>query len=343
MRKLSDLVRSNIKELEPYSTARNEYKGDGKIFLDANENPFGTLNRYPDPMQKELKKEIQRVKDIDEAQIFIGNGSDEVIDLCFRVFCQPRVDKAVIFSPTYGMYDVAAAINDVELIKIPLNRSSQPDVKLLLPYADDETVKLLILCSPNNPTGNLLEGVEDILQLFEGIVLIDEAYIDFADADSFIRKLKSYPNLIVAQTLSKAYGLAAVRIGMAFASPDIINLFNKVKPPYNVSSVNQDVAIKILKEDSVIVEQRWLLVDERKRLAAALIAEDLVEWVYPSDANFLLVRVADANRLYDTLINEGIVCRNRHAVINNCIRITIGTPEENDKLLYVLKKIIMNQ
>lgn len=343
MRTLSDLVRPNIKALVPYSNARSEYKGEAKAFLDANENPFGKYNRYPDPLQKELKKEIQRLKAIDCSQIFIGNGSDEVIDLCFRIFCQPGTSKAVTFSPTYGMYDVAAAINDVELVKIPLDENFQPDTKTLSLCMDDSDVRLLILCSPNNPTGNLLSGIDDVLRTFDGIVLIDEAYVDFADAESYIRKLERYPNLIVAQTLSKAYGMAAARIGMAFASQEVINLFNNVKPPYNISAINQQAAIEVLRNSALIDEQTQILITERKRMAAIFEVEGLVEKVYPSDSNFLLVKVADANSLYASLIDEGIICRNRHTVIENCIRVTIGTPEENDMLLFVLRKQKMNR
>jgi histidinol-phosphate aminotransferase len=338
MRTLSDLIRPNIKNLVPYSSARSEYKGDGKVFLDANENPFGSYNRYPDPLQKELKKEIAAIKNIDATQIFLGNGSDEVIDLCFRIFCSPGVDKALTFSPTYGMYDVSAAINDVALIKILLDSNFQPDLSQLEPYKDDSHIKLLILCSPNNPTGNLLNGIDEIMQVFNGIVLIDEAYIDFADAESFSLQLQKYPKLIVAQTLSKAFGMAAARIGMAFASAEIINLFNSVKPPYNISSINQQAAIEVLKNYQLLVEQKELLITERKRIASVLINEQLVKKVYPSDANFLLVEVADANKLYTILVNDGIICRNRHSLINNCIRITIGTPEENEKLLSTLRK-----
>ena len=338
MRKVSDLVRPNIRALVPYSSARSEYKGEAKAFLDANENPFGKYNRYPDPLQKELKREIQQIKGIDDKQIFVGNGSDEVIDLCFRIFCEPGRSKAVTFSPTYGMYDVAAAINDVALVKSPLDANFQLDTQALALCLQDRDIRLLILCSPNNPTGNLLNGIEEVLRMFDGVVLIDEAYIDFADAESYAGKLEMYPNLIVAQTLSKAYGIAAARIGMAFASEEIINLFNAVKPPYNISSINQMAAIEVLRNSAQIVEQTQLLVDERKRLATIFEVEELVEKVYSSDANFLLAKVTDANGLYAYLIDEGIICRNRHTVVENCIRITIGTPEENDMLLSVLRK-----
>lgn len=343
MRTLSGLIRPNIQKLVPYSTARSEYKGAGKIFLDANENPFGSYNRYPDPLQQELKKEIANLKNIDIAQVFLGNGSDEVIDLCFRIFCEPGADKAITFFPTYGMYDVAAAINNVALIKIPLNNHFQPEIKMLAPYLNDNKVKLLILCSPNNPTGNILNGIDELLQVFKGVVLIDEAYIDFADTESYVQQLKNFPNLIVVQTLSKAYGMAALRIGMAFASVEIIDVFNRVKPPYNMSTINQDAAIETLKNKRILIEQKNLLIAERKRIADVLATEQLVEKVYPSDANFLLVQVADANALYTTLIAEGIICRNRHSVLKNCIRITIGAPEENSKLLSVLRKQAINK
>lgn len=333
MRSLSSLVRPNILSLAPYSSARSEYSGKGSVFLDANENPFGIYNRYPDPMQKALKEELSGIKNISPENIFIGNGSDEVIDLCYRIFCRPGIDNAITIIPSYGMYDVSAAINDINLIKIPLDQNFQLDANMLLPSNNDQNTKLLILCSPNNPTGNLLENIDDVINNFEGIVLVDEAYIDFAGSPSYIQKLATYPNLIVTQTLSKAYGLAAARVGIAYASREIISLFNKVKPPYNVSTLNQSAALTALKERDGHEKQKQLLLTERKRVADVLINTPAVKKVYPSDANFLLIEVDGANELYQYLLNLGIITRNRNTQIPGCVRITIGTPTENDELL----------
>lgn len=338
MRSLSSLVRPNILALEPYSSARSEYSGKGSVFLDANENPFGIYNRYPDPMQRVLKEELSGIKNISLENIFIGNGSDEVIDLCYRIFCRPGIDNAITITPSYGMYDVSAAINDIDLIKIPLDQNFQLDPDILLQYNNDDKAKLLVLCSPNNPTGNLLENLDDVIKNFKGIVLVDEAYIDFSGTLSYIDKLSLYPNLIVAQTLSKAYGMAAARIGIAYASIEIINLFNKVKPPYNVSALNQLAAIISLKEKEEYESQKQLLLTERKRVAEILINASAVRKVYPSDANFLLIEVDDANSLYKYLLGMGIITRNRNTQIPNCVRITIGSPSENDALLNAIFK-----
>ncbi|MBS1781092.1 MAG: histidinol-phosphate transaminase [Bacteroidetes bacterium] len=333
MRSLSSLVRPNILSLAPYSSARSEYSGKGSVFLDANENPFGVYNRYPDPMQKALKEELSGIKNVSPENIFIGNGSDEVIDLCYRIFCRPGIDNAISITPSYGMYDVSAAINDTDLIKIPLDQNFQLDADMLLQYNNDDKAKLLVLCSPNNPTGNLLKNLDDVIKNFKGIVLVDEAYIDFSGTPSYIDKLSLYPNLIVAQTLSKAYGMAAARIGIAYASIEIINLFNKVKPPYNVSALNQLAAITSLKEKEEYENQKQLLLTERKRVTEILINAPSVKKVYPSDANFLLIKVDDANSLYKYLLDTGIITRNRNTQIPNCVRITIGSPSENDALL----------
>lgn len=333
MRSLSSLVRPNILSLAPYSSARSEYSGKGSVFLDANENPFGIYNRYPDPMQKALKEELSGLKKISPENIFIGNGSDEVIDLCYRIFCRPGIDKAITITPSYGMYDVSAAINDIELIEIPLDKNFQLDADSLLPYNKDDSAKILLLCSPNNPTGNLLENMDTIIKNFEGIVLIDEAYIDFASTTSYTQQLSLYPNLIVTQTLSKAYGLAAARVGIAYASREIIRLFNKVKPPYNVSGLNQSAALTALKEREEYENQKQLILKERKRVAEVLINTPAVKKVYPSDANFLLIEVDGTNELYQYLLNLGIITRNRNTQIPGCVRITIGTPTENDELL----------
>lgn len=336
MRTLLSLVRPNIANLVPYASARTEYSGESTVLLDANENPFGPYNRYPDPLQKRLKSELAAIKHIRAEQIFVGNGSDEVIDLCFRIFCRPGIDKAITFSPTYGMYDVAAAVNDTTLIKIPLDEQFQPDAAQLSGYLSDPAVKLLLLCSPNNPTGNTLQGIAAMLETFTGIVLVDEAYIDFASTSSFLDTLDRYPHLIVAQTLSKAYGMAAVRIGLAFASVPVIDLFNKVKPPYNVSSLNQEAALSALAAQEALRQQRELLIAERRRVSDLLQQIPLVVHVYPSEANFLLVRVTDADGVYAALLQQGIICRNRNSAVHNCLRITIGTPEENNQLIQAL-------
>jgi histidinol-phosphate aminotransferase len=273
--------------------------------------------------------------------IFVGNGSDEVIDLAFRIFCRPGFDKALTFSPTYGMYDVSAAINDVELLKLPLNDEFQIDLEKTKPYLSDNNVKLIFICSPNNPTGNLMNknDIEFILNHFNGIVIIDEAYIDFSETDSLISLINQYNNLIVSQTFSKAWGLAAARVGLAYANPEIIALYNKVKPPYNVSGINQKAAINTLDNIKVYEENLTLILNEKERLKTQLKAIDLVKKIYPSDANFLLVEVDNANELYQLLVEQKIITRNRNKQVNNCIRISVGTPEENQKLITALKNI----
>jgi histidinol-phosphate aminotransferase len=338
---LSALLRPNIAALTPYSSARDEYTGTEGIFLDANENPFGQFNRYPDPYQKALKAAIALRKNIAADNIFLGNGSDEAIDIVFRIFCNPGRDKALIFTPTYGMYQVSANINDVQLISLPLDENFQPDIETLKPYLGDASLKLIFLCSPNNPTGNCIapERWQCIAQNFNGILVMDEAYIDFAAQPSAINLLEQYPNLIVLQTFSKAWGMAAVRTGMAFAQPAIIQLFNKVKPPYNISLLNQQAVLQKLQGDSSFVRERQLLIEERQRVAAALPGIGCVRRVYPSDANFLLAEVSDANGIYATLAAQQIITRNRASVISNCLRITIGTPEENNALLKALNNI----
>lgn len=336
---LNKLVRQNILNLKPYSSARDEFSGKDGVFLDANENPFGTLNRYPDPFQKELKKKLSELKSINAANIFIGNGSDEVIDLAFRIFCNPGKDKALTFSPTYGMYDVSAEINQVDLIKIPLNKSFQIDFDLLENYLNDESLKLIFICSPNNPTGNTFENIDLILQKFKGIVIVDEAYIDFSKSDSYISKLNQYPNLIVSQTFSKAWGLAAARVGTAFASTQIISLFNKVKSPYNVSELNQKAALTALENFSEFEKRKSIILEQKEWLEKQLSKLAVVKKVYPTDANFFLIETSDANRVYKELVNQKVITRNRNNLVKNCIRITIGTPEENQKLIHELSKI----
>jgi histidinol-phosphate aminotransferase len=338
---INKLVRENILSLTPYSCARDEYQGKSGIFMDANENPYGKLNRYPDPYQRELKKAISAYKHIETEKIFLGNGSDEIIDLCFRIFCNPGVDKVLAFSPTYGMYEVSASINDVNIMKVPLNSDFQIDLPHVIPLLNDKNLKIIFICSPNNPTGNSMNNadVETILKNFNGIILVDEAYIDFSEKKSLITLVDKYPNLIVMQTFSKAFGLAAVRVGMAFAGSQVINLFNKVKPPYNISTINQKAILKKLERADKVRIEVANIIKEKKRVSSALKKLKLTENVFPSDANFLLVKVKDANYTYNELVKRKIVVRNRTSVVNNCLRITIGTRTENNILLNTLKTI----
>jgi histidinol-phosphate aminotransferase len=340
MFKLENIVRKNIRVLQPYSSARDEFNDTSGIFLDANENPFGELNRYPDPYQKELKQKLAELKNVSSENVFIGNGSDEVIDLAYRIFCNPNQDKVLTFSPTYGMYDVSAAINAVEPIKTPLNENFQIDLKAI-DYLEDNSLKLIFICSPNNPTGNLMarETITSLLNQFSGIVIIDEAYIDFSNAESWIKMLDNYPNLIVMQTFSKAWGLAAARVGIAYANREIIELFNKVKPPYNVSNLNQKAAINALVNTDIFSKNIQTIKREKEELVIQLNKLNQVVKVYPSDANFLLTEVTDANKVYNELVNQKIITRNRNNCVNNCIRITVGNAEENQQLLNALKNI----
>ncbi len=335
------LVRENVKKLTPYSCARDEFKGKTGIFMDANENPYGMLNRYPDPYQRELKTAISKIKGIPEEKIFTGNGSDEIIDLSFRVFCNPGIDKALTFTPTYGMYEVSASVNDIKIIKIPLNEDFQIDLNKITPWLSEQTLKVIFICSPNNPTGNSMNysDVEYILEKFRGIVLIDEAYIDFSEKPSFIQLVGKFPNLILMQTFSKAMGLAAARVGMAFSDPAIIHYFNKLKPPYNISTINQKAALKKLSKVEEYKNQVAMIVKERIRLAANLNKMKITEKVYPSDANFILVKVKNATYIYNTLVAGNIIVRNRSSVIDNCLRITVGKRTENNKLVNALNMI----
>jgi histidinol-phosphate aminotransferase len=341
MEYLDNLVRPNVKVLAPYSCARDEYEGKKGIFLDANENPFGKLNRYPDPYQEELKSAVSNLKGVAKENIFLGNGSDEIIDLTFRIFCNPGVDKALTFTPTYGMYQVSAAANDVELIKVPLNEKFNIELSNVQPLLDDKNLKLILVCSPNNPTGNKMirPVLEKLISGFRGIVLLDEAYIDFTDEPSFAGYLNKYPNLIVMQTFSKAWGMASVRVGMAFASTAIIQYFNKMKPPYNISTLNQKTILKKMYGKEVIGNEVKKIVAERKRLSEELKKIPVILNVYRSDANFILVKAINAIKIYNFLVDNGIITRNRNSVIENCIRITIGTRSENNELLKALKKI----
>jgi histidinol-phosphate aminotransferase len=338
---LEDLVRENIKALKPYSNARSEFNGNASVFLDANENPFdGEYNRYPDPLQWQVKFSLAKIKGVPAENIFLGNGSDEVIDLVFRIFCNPKQDNVIICPPTYGMYKVSANINDVEINAVNLLPSFQLDVPNVLKAINGNT-KIIFICSPNNPTGNSLNK-QDILTLlnnFNGIILIDEAYINYAKQQSFIAELLKYPNLIVMQTLSKAWGLAALRLGMCFASMDIINLFNNVKPPYNINLATQQLVVAALQNVDFTNEQITITIVERNLLAKELCQFSFIKNIYPSDANFILIKVSDATALYTYLLQNGIVTRNRtnEPLCDNCLRITVGTQQENIELLNTLK------
>lgn len=334
---IESLARNNIRELVAYSSARSEFKGMAEVWLDANENPFDTgLNRYPDPLQQEVKARISELKGVSPDQLFLGNGSDEAIDLLIRIFCEPRIDHIITLPPTYGMYKVSAAISDVAVRTINLDPTFQPEVAEILAAANGHS-KLLFICSPNNPTGNRIDShrIEALLEGFAGIVVVDEAYIDFSAGESCTRLLKKYPRLVVMQTFSKAWGLAGIRLGMAFADERIIHLLNKVKPPYNVNQLTQAAALKALKNPAETQMRVKTLLAEREQLIHALEASPIVQQVYPSDANFLLVQTADPNGLYRFLIDQRIVVRNRSTVVGceGCLRFTIGTPAENIRLI----------
>lgn len=343
MKDLQTLVRPNIWALAPYSSARNEYSGhEAHVFLDANENPYNSpLNRYPDPLQGELKAELAKVKNVPAVNIFLGNGSDEAIDLVYRVFCEPKVDNVVAIEPTYGMYRVCADINDVAYRPVLLDDHYQLDADALLKACDART-KVIWLCSPNNPTGNNLqtEAIERVLREFEGIVVVDEAYSDFSSKPVFRSRLKDYPNIIVLNTMSKAWGCAAIRLGMAFASEAIIGLFNKVKYPYNVNLLTQQQALESLHGRDDVEKWVTMLLQERTRLMAAFRDLKICEAVYPTDANFFLAKMTDAQAIYDYLVERGIIVRNRTRVrlCNNCLRVTIGTKSENGELLGALRQ-----
>ncbi|WP_276088739.1 histidinol-phosphate transaminase [Pedobacter sp. JY14-1] len=350
---VNDLQRENIKNLKPYSTARDEYKGQASVFLDANENGFGSpldeldgqtrsYNRYPDPLQLDLKEAISKIKGVPIENTFLGNGSDEAIDLLFRAFCEPGRDNVIVLPPTYGMYEVSAGINNVEVRRVNLMPSYQLDLEGIAEAVDQHT-KLIFICSPNNPTGNSIvrADIETVLANFKGLVVIDEAYINYAKQKTFIQELTEYPNLVVMQTFSKAWGLAALRLGMAFASQKVIDILNKVKPPYNINQATQDIALEALKNVAQVNEWIRETVAEREQLSRDLEALDTVQQVYPSDANFILARVNDAKGTYDALVDRGIIVRDRSkvALCEGCLRITIGTPEENKTLLEALKEI----
>lgn len=341
MADINKLVRENVRALIPYSCARDEFKGKDGVFLDANENPYGDMNRYPDPYQRELKAAISKIKGVPEENIFLGNGSDEIIDLCFRIFCNPGTDKALTFIPTYGMYEVSASINDVKLVRVSLSDDFQIDAKSVLPTLKDPALKLVFICSPNNPTGNSMQAfeMEKIISDFGGIVVIDEAYIDFSEQASFKNMISRYKNLIVMQTFSKAMGLAAARVGIAFMDTVLAGYFNKMKPPYNISSPNQKAALKCLTRYELLKNRISMIKNERKRLAYELEKISIIEKVFPSDSNFLLVKTGNADLIYSELIGEKIIVRNRNKIVPGCIRITVGTKSENDRLLGALRKI----
>lgn len=342
---LNKIIRANVKVMKSYSSARDEFSSTNQIlvFLDANENPFETgVNRYPDPKQVSLKQVLAKQKKIAETSILIGNGSDEVLDLIFRAFCEPKEDNVITLPPTYGMYGVLAQLNAVENREVFLTAEFQLNVDEILNQVSEQT-KIIFLCSPNNPTGNSLrtDSIEKILNEFQGLVVIDEAYIDFAAQESWLAKLEHYPNLIITQTLSKAYGLAGIRIGIAYASPEIIQVLTKIKPPYNVNSLSQTQAILSLNESNKLKEEVAALTSLRALLQEELPKLSYVEKVFPTDSNFILIRVDDANIRYLQLLSKGIVVRNRtnDPLCENCLRITIGTPEETDKLLTILKAL----
>ncbi len=342
---LEGLLRDNIKNLVPYSSARDEFKGEASIFLDANENSYGSpieaqYNRYPDPLQWKVKKRLSEIKGVPPQNIFLGNGSDEAIDILFRAFCRPGVDNVITVPPTYGMYEVSANINDVAIKKVPLTIDYQLDLEGIS-EAIDENTKMIFICSPNNPTANSInrEDIETVLANFPGLVVIDEAYINYSRQKSFIQELTEYGNLVVLQTLSKAWGLAALRVGMAFASEEIIEVFNKVKPPYNINEASQQLALEALTHVDKV--NNWIkeTIKEREKLVAELLQLPFVVKIFPSDANFILAKTTDAKGIYNFLVERGIIVRDRSKVelCEGSLRITIGTPEENNTLIETLK------
>lgn len=345
--KLEKLLRPHIATLKAYTSARDEYKGKEGIFLDANENPLGSItdqnyNRYPDPYQLELKEKIAEIKEVKSSHIFLGNGSDEAIDLLFRAFCNPGKDNVILLPPTYGMYEVSASINDVEVRKVPLTADFQLRPEKILDKVDKHT-KIIFICSPNNPSGNKVkrEDILHILKEFKGIVVVDEAYIDFSDEPSFIYELKEHKNLLVMQTFSKAWGLASLRLGMAFASKDLIKILNRIKPPYNISGLTQETVLAAMDKYDKVKAMTQEILQERELLKSKLEALDFVHKIHPSDANFLLVKMPNANLVYDELIDQKVIVRNRSKVIlcEDCLRITVGKRAENDRLVEALCEI----
>ncbi|MDW3647363.1 MAG: histidinol-phosphate transaminase [Bacteroidia bacterium] len=344
---IEKLVRKHVLTLKPYSSARDEYEGSDGVFLDANENPFGSVsggsyNRYPDPYQRELKTKIAQLKGLREEQIFLGNGSDEIIDVLFRTFCEPAEDSVMTFPPTFGMYEASAGINQVEVLSVPLTSHYQLDLEGIKARIDEE-VKIVFVCSPNNPTGNLIDRslIEELLELSSGLVVVDEAYGDFAPEASSLNLLNKHVNLVVLQTFSKAWGMANLRLGMGFCHPDIISMMNKVKMPYNVNGLSQRMALEALDKVELRDEMVAKLLEERDYLKEELEKQALVEHIYPSDANFLLVKFDQADKRYKELIEEQVVVRNRSRVLlcEDCLRITVGTRAENEELLKSLRKL----
>lgn len=343
---LQNLVRENIKKLTPYSSARKEFTGVAEIFLDANENNFGSplnenFHRYPDPLQSEIKEKIAIWNDVKSSEVFVGNGSDEAIDLLFRIFCEPKKDNILICPPTYGMYKVSADINDIEIKKANLTEDFEIDLESIENEFDKNT-KLLFICSPNNPTGNSLDrdAILDLAKNFRGIVVIDEAYINFSDKKSFISEINNLKNIVVLQTFSKAWGLAGLRVGLAFANAEIIELFNKVKPPYNVSEIAQNAVLKSFENKQQVEKMVSAIISEREKLIENLARMEFVTKIYPTDANFVLAKTTDANAIYQFLVDEKIIVRNRTNVemCEGCLRFTVGTPSENSALINSLRK-----
>lgn len=338
---INNLVRENVANMKAYSSARSEFSGLDGVFLDANENPYNNgVNRYPDPYQRSLKKEIAEIKGVIEEKIMLGNGSDEVLDLLFRAFCEPKQDNVVVTTPSYGMYDVLANLNNVDLKNVQYETDFSLDADKIIAAVDDNT-KMIILCSPNNPTGNVIEKsvIVKILENTNCLVVVDEAYIDFTEKESFVNSLNNYNQLVISQTLSKYYGMAGIRLGMCFADEVIIAILNKIKPPYNVNVLTQNKAAELLNSNNDAFRKE--VMDQRNLLSNELGTLSFVEKVYPSDANFILVKTTDANYIYKTLLDKNIIVRNRtkEVLCENCIRITIGTPMENEKLITALKDI----
>ena len=345
---LNSLLRPHIVNLQPYTSARDEYTGKEGVFLDANENPYGSItdqdfNRYPDPYQSELKEKIAAIKDVKPSQIFLGNGSDEAIDLLFRAFCNPGVDNVILLPPTYGMYEVSASINDVAVKKVPLTADFQLQTDLIFEAINNKT-KIIFVCSPNNPSGNKVKRSDVLLLLkhFKGLVVVDEACIDFNDEPSFTNHLKDFPNLLVMQTFSKAWGLASLRLGMAFASEELIKILNRIKPPYNISGLTQETVLAAIDKQEKVESMIQKILDERDFLEKHLLEIDAVQKIHPSQANFLLVKVPAANQVYEQLIENKIIVRNRAKVqlCENCLRISVGTRDENQAFIKALKAIL---
>ncbi len=342
---INNVVRDSVKMLKPYSSARDEYVSDGSemIFLDANENPFDNgVNRYPDPYQRSLKSVLAEQKEVSETNMLLGNGSDEVLDLIFRAFCEPNQDNIITLPPTYGMYKVLSGINAVKNREVLLTVDFEPDVPAILDAVDKNT-KLIFICSPNNPTGNAFqkEAIQKLLESFQGLVVIDEAYIDFAKQESWLARLKEFPNLIVTQTLSKAYGMAGIRLGICYASEEIIAVLNKIKPPYNVNQLTQQRALERVMDPNIVEVEVQQILKEREALTDALQGLSFVEKIFPTDANFVLAKVDDADKRYQQLLGQQIVVRNRsnQPLCENTLRFTVGTPEENTLLIAILKQL----